>query len=164
MLQPGTELSPQLNFGEITMSRFEKLTHVLWHCQYQYHIVWVPKYRYRVLTGDVAREVHNCIQVYSSRLGCRVIELNVQPDHVHLLVKVPPKVSISKLLGVVKGKTALRIFTKFPYLRNKPYWGNHFWAKGYCVDTVGVDAEMIRKYVKYQEKQEQRQVQMDLGK
>ncbi|WP_293650574.1 transposase, partial [Thiolapillus sp.] len=51
-----------------------------------------------------------------------------------------------------KGKTALRIFTKFPYLRNKPYWGNHFWAKGYCVDTVGVDAEMIRKYVKYQEK------------
>ena len=157
MLQPETELSPQLNFGEITMSRFEKLTHVLWHCQYQYHIVWVPKYRYRVLTGDVAREVHNCIQVYSSRLGCRVIELNVQPDHVHLLVKVPPKVSISKLLGVVKGKTALRktalrIFTKFPYLRNKPYWGNHFWAKGYCVDTVGVDAEMIRKYVKYQEK------------
>ena len=97
------------------MSCFEKLTHVLWHCQY--HIVWVPKYRYRVLTGDVAREVHNCIQVYSSRLGCRVIELNVQPDHVHLLVKVPPKVSISKLLGVVKGKTALRIFTKFPYLR-----------------------------------------------
>ncbi|WP_293675654.1 IS200/IS605 family transposase, partial [Thiolapillus sp.] len=95
---------------------------------------------------------------------CRVIELNVQPDHVHLLVKVPPKVSISKLPGVVKGKTALRIFTKFPYLRNKPYWGNHFWAKGYCVDTVGVDAEMIRKYVKYQEKQEQRQVQMDLGK
>ena len=162
MLQPETELSPQLNFGEITMSRFEKLTHVLWYCQY--HIVWVPKYRYRVLTGDVAREVHNCIQVYSSRLGCRVIELNVQPDHVHLLVKVPPKVSISKLLGVVKGKTALRIFTKFPYLRNKPYWGNHFWAKGYCVDTVGVDAEMIRKYVKYQEKQEQRQVQMDLGK
>ena len=86
MLQPETELSPQLNFGEITMSRFEKLTHVLWHCQY--HIVWVPKYRYRVLTGDVAREVHNCIQVYSSRLGCRVIELNVQPDYVHLLVKL----------------------------------------------------------------------------
>jgi len=96
------------------MSRFEKLTHVLWHCQY--HIVWEPKYRYRVLAGDIAREVHNCIQVYSSRLGCRVIELNVQPDHVHLLVKVPPKVSILKLLGVVKGKTALRIFTRFPYL------------------------------------------------
>ena len=124
MLQPETELSPQLNFGEITMSRFEKLTHVLWHCQY--HIVWVPKYRYRVLTGDVAREVHNCIQVYSSRLGCRVIELNVQPDHVHLLVKVPPKVSISKLLGVVKGKTALR---HCGFSRNfRTYGTNHIGA------------------------------------
>lgn len=106
--------------------------------------------------------MYNCIQVYCSQLGCTVVELNVQADHVHLLVKVPPKVSISKLLGVVKGKTALRIFTRFPYLRKKPYWGNHFWAKGYCVDTVGVDAEMIRKYVKYQEKQEQRQGQLDL--
>ena len=72
--------------------------------------------------------------------GCMVVELNVQVDHVHLLVKVPPKVSISKLMGVVKGRTALRLFTRYPYLRKKPYWGNHFWAKGYCVDTVGVDA------------------------
>ena len=142
------------------MSRFEKLTHVIWHCQY--HIVWVPKYRFRVLKGPIAREVFNCTQVYSSRLGCQVVELNVQIDHVHLLVKVPPKVSISQLMGVVKGKSALRVFTRFPYLKQKPYWGNHFWAKGYCVDTVGVDAEMIRRYVKYQEKQEQRQVQMNL--
>ena len=89
-----------------------------------------------------------------------MVELNVQLDHVHLLVKVPPKVSLSQLMGVVKGKSALRIFTRFPYLRQKPYWGNHFWAKGYCVDTVGVDADMIRKYVKYQERQEERQLQM----
>lgn len=140
------------------MSRFEKLTHVLWHCQY--HIVWVPKYRFRVLKGPMAQEVFNSIQVYSSRLSCQVVELNVQMDHVHLLVKVPPKVSISQLVGTVKGKSALRVFTRFPYLKQKPYWGNHFWAKGYCVDTVGVDADMIRKYVKYQEKQEQRQIQM----
>ena len=127
------------------MSRFEKLTHVIWHCQY--HIVWVPKYRFRILTGAVKAEVHNSIQVFCSQLECTVVELNIQDDHVHLLVKVPPKVSISKLLGTVKGRTALRLFTKFPYLKKKPYWGNHFWAKGYCVDTVGVDAEMIRKYV-----------------
>ena len=143
------------------MSRFEKLTHVLWHCQY--HIVWVPKYRYRVLKGEIAREVHNCITVYSSRLNCQVVELNVQVDHVHLLVKVPPKISISQLVGVVKGKTALRVFTRFTYLRTKLYWSNHFWAKGYCVDTVGLNADMIRKYVKYQEKQEQKQIQMNLG-
>lgn len=140
------------------MSRFEKLTHVLWHCQY--HIVWTPKYRYRVLKGEIGREVENSIQVYSSRLNCHVIELNVQQDHVHLLVKVPPKVSISELIGTVKGKSALRVFTRFPYLRQKPYWGNHFWSKGYCVDTVGLNAEMIQKYVKYQEKQEQHQIQM----
>ena len=140
------------------MSRFEKLTHVLWHCQY--HIIWVPKYRYRVLKGPVGQEVYNGVQVFCGQLGCRIVELNVQLDHVHLLVKVPPKISISKLMGVLKGRTALRVFTKFSYLRKKPYWGNHFWAKGYCVDTVGINPDMIRKYVKYQEKQELRQQEM----
>ncbi len=99
-----------------------------------------------------------------SQLNCRIVELNVQPDHVHLLVRVPPKISISKLMGVVKGRTALRLFTRFPYLRKKQYWGNHFWAKGYCVDTVGVDAEIIRKYVKYQERKELRQHEMEFRK
>jgi|SRR5690606_1577469 putative transposase len=163
MLNPGLSCPHNINPEEgNNMSRFEKLTHVLWHCQY--HIVWVPKYRFRVLKGPIGQEVYNCIQVYSSRLGCKIVELNVQVDHVHLLVKVPPKLSISELMGTVKGKSALRLFTRFPYLKQKPYWGNHFWAKGYCVDTVGVDADMIRKYVKYQEKQEQRQVQMNLQK
>jgi putative transposase len=120
----------------------------------------VPKYRYRVLEGKVGFEVSKTIRVYSERLGCEIVELNVQPDHVHLLIKVPPKISISKLLGIVKGKGALQIFKQFPHLKKKPYWGNHFWAKGYCVDTVGVDAEMIRKYVKYQEKLE-RNLELD---
>jgi len=110
------------------MSRFSKLSHVLWHCQY--HIVWVPKYRYRVLKDRVAFELNKSIRVYSERMGCEIVELNVQADHVHLLVKVPPKVSISKLMGTVKGKTALQIFRQFSYLREKPYWVNHFWAKG----------------------------------
>ena len=140
------------------MSRFEKLSHVLWHCQY--HIVWVPKYRYRILTGSVGNEVYRCIQIYCGRLGCEIVELNVQPDHVHLLVKVPHKRSISEILGAVKGRSAIRIFKQFPNLRKKPYWGNSFWAKGYCVDTVGMDAEMVRKYVKYQEKLEKQQEQL----
>ena len=134
------------------MSRFSKLSHVLWHCQY--HIVWVPKYRYRILKGRVAFELSKSIRIYSERLGCELVELNIQSDHVHLLIKVPPKISISKLMGTVKGKTALQMFRQFSYLKEKPYWGNHFWAKGYCVDTVGVNAEMIRLYVKHQEKQE----------
>jgi len=81
---------------------------------------------------------------------------------VHLLVKVPPRLSISELMGVLKGRTAIRLFNVFPSLRKKPYWGNHFWAKGYCVDTVGLDADMIRKYVRYQEKKEQQVEQLQL--
>lgn len=76
--------------------------------------------------------------------------------HLHLLVMVAPKVSISKYVGIVKGKSAIRVFSKFSSLREKPYWENHFWARGYCVDTVGLDLEKIRKYVKYQENKELR--------
>ena len=114
----------------------------------------MPKYRYRILVDKVGFEVSKSIRVFAERLGCEIVELNVQPDHVHLLIKVPPKISISKLMGVVKGRTALQVFKQFPYLKQKVYWGNHFWAKGYCIDTVGIDAEMIRKYVKYQEVKE----------
>ena len=134
------------------MSRFRKLAQTIWHCQY--HIVWVPKYRFRVLTGAVAEEVDTCIRIFSEQLGCEIIEMNVQVDHVHLLVLVPPKVSISGLVGTIKGRTAIRVLNKFRKLKEKPYWGNHLWARGYCVDTVGLDSEMIRKYVKYQEKKE----------
>lgn len=108
-----------------------------------------------------AHEIGKSIRVYGERLGCELVELSIQPDHVHLLIKVPPKVSISKLMGTLKGKTALQIFRQFSYLKEKPYWGNHFRAKGYCVDTVGVDAEMIRQYVKYQEKFE-RNLKLDI--
>ena len=112
------------------------------------------------LTGEVGQEVKSCIQVFSGQLGCEVVELNIQQDHIHLISNVPPKVSISKFMGTLKGRTAIRVFSKFPYLKDKPYWGNHFWAPGYCVDTVGLDAEMIRKYVKYQETKERREEQL----
>jgi len=95
--------------------------------------------------------------MFSSRKGCTIEELNVQLDHVHLLIMIPPKVSISDLLGILKGRTAIRVFNKFKHLKEKPYWGNHFWSKGYCVDTVGFDAEMIKRYVKYQEKKDKRE-------
>jgi putative transposase len=114
------------------------------------------------LIGDVATEVGNCVRAFSEQKGCKVMELNVQIDHVHLLVMVPPKVSISELMGTLKGRTAIRVFNKFKELKNKPYWGNKFWARGYCVDTVGLDSEMIRKYVKYQEQKEKRSEQRDL--
>jgi len=134
------------------MSRFRKLSQTIWHCQY--HIVWVPKYRFRVLKGEIAEEVDECVRTFTAQQKCEIQELNVQIDHVHLLVMIPPKVSVSNYVGTVKGRTAIRVLNKFRKLKQRPYWGNHFWARGYCVDTVGLDEEMIRKYVKYQEKRE----------
>ena len=134
------------------MSRFRKIAHVLWHCQY--HLVWVPKYRYKIMEGEMKSELIRCIRLFCEQKNCEVQELNVQADHVHMILLIPPKVSISDMMGVLKGRTAIRMFRKYPNLKTKPYWGNHFWADGYCVDTVGLNEEMIRTYVRHQEKQE----------
>ena len=88
--------------------------------------------------------------------------MSVQQDHIHLVVSIPPKVSISEMMGILKGKLAIKLFKSYPKMKQKPYWGNHFWSKGYCVDTVGLDADMIRKYVRYQEKKEQLMEQLQL--
>ena len=84
---------------------------------------------------------------------CEVLELNIQPDHVHLVVIVPPKVSISTLMGILKGRSAIRLFNKFAHIRKK-LWGNHFWAR-YFVDTIGVNEAIIRRYVRHQDKKDQ---------
>lgn len=137
------------------MSRFMKMSHTIWY--YEYHVVWIPKYRYRVMQGKMKEEMELCIREQNRQMGCDVVELNVQVDHVHMISMVPPKLSISNYMGRLKGKTAIRMFSVFRDLRQRRYWGNHFWAQGYCVGTVGLDEEMIRKYVKWQEKAEQRQ-------
>jgi len=81
-------------------------------------------------------------------------ELNVQPDYAHFVAMIPSKVEISQLLGRLKGQTSIRLFHQFRHLKKKPYWGNHFRSKGYCVDTVGLDADMVRKYFRFQEEKE----------
>lgn len=136
------------------MGKYRKLSQVVYKCDY--HIVWVPKYRFRILKGSVKDLLEEDIRMLCQWKGCDVEELNVQEDHVHLLVSVPPKVSISGLMGTLKGKLAIKLFKSCPAMKRKPYWGNHFWARGYFVSTVGLDEEMIRKYVKYQEKEERR--------
>ena len=143
------------------MSRFRKLSHTIWHCQY--HIVWVPKYRFRILHGAVKEAAESGVQAICGYARCEVMELNVQPDHVHLVVMIPPKVMISELVGRLKGQTSMKLFHQFRYLKKKPYWGNHFWTKGYCVYTVGLDEDMIRKYVRYQEKKEKEMEQLQLS-
>ena len=81
------------------------------------------------------------------------------PEHIHVILDIPPKYSVSYIMGVLKGKLAIKIFKDFSKLRKKTYWGNHFWSRGYCVSTVGLDEEKIRKYVKYQEDQEKTEEQ-----
>ena len=136
-------------------SKYKKLSHVVYKCDY--HIVWTPKYRYRVLFGEVKSLVENDVRMLCERKGVEVIELNVQIDHVHVVVSIPPKVSVSVLMGTLKGKLAIKLFKSYPKLKEKPYWGNHFWSRGYFVTTVGVDEEIIRRYVKHQEKEDKKE-------
>ncbi len=86
--------------------------------------------------------------------SCELMEMNIQSDHIHLIVSMPPKISLSQLLGVLKGKTAIKIFKSYPKLKTQPYRGNHFWSRGYCADTIGLEEDKIKRYVKYQEEQE----------
>ena len=136
------------------MSKYKKLSHVIYKCDY--HIVWVPKYRLRILKGEIKELIEHDIRMLCEWKKCEVIGLNVQEDHIHLLLSVPPKLSISNLMGILKGKLAIKMFKSYPQLKKKPYWGNHFWARGYFVSTVGLDEEKIKRYVKHQEKEEKK--------
>jgi putative transposase len=131
------------------------MSQTIWFCEY--HLGWCPKYRYRVLEGKIKEEVEHAIRGQTVQQECEVVELKVQRDHVHLVAMIPPKLSVSNYMGRTKGKTAIRVFSVFRDLRRHKYWGNHFWSPGYCVGTVGLNEEQIRKYVKYQEEVEQRQ-------
>ena len=132
---------------------FKKLSHSLYECKY--HVVFCPKYRYKILEGEVAEYVKRCTyQLCAQKEGVEVIELNVQKDHVHMVVSIPPKYAVSKFMGYLKGKMALKLFDRYPKLK-KRYWGQHLWSRGYCVSTVGLDEERIRKYVKWQNKKDE---------
>ncbi len=131
---------------------FKRLSHTIYECKY--HIVFCPKYRFRILEGEVAGFVlKNVYQLLGYKEKVEVLEANVQPDHVHMVVSIPPKYSVSSLMGYLKGKLALRLFQRYEKL-GKRYWGRHIWSRGYCVSTVGLDEEKIRLYVRWQEQKE----------
>ncbi len=141
------------------MSKYKKQSHVVWKCDY--HIVWRPKYRFRILSGLVKELVDDDIKMLCDWKNCEVIELNIQPDHIHLVVSIPPKVCVSLLRGTLKGKLAIKLFKSYPQLKKKPYWGNHFWSRGYFVNTVGINEDVIRRYVKYQEQEDKKEENND---
>ena len=120
--------------------------------QLPYHLV--SQVSFSNLEGAVAKYVEERIRVICEWKDVQIEELNVMKDYVHLVVTVPPKVSLSELMGVLKGKTAIGLFKTYRNFRRKPYWGNHFWSRGYCVTTLGLDEEKVRRYVRYQEDKE----------
>ena len=131
------------------MAKWRKSAHVVYQCSY--HLVWTPKYRYRILQGEIKEFVEKKIRAICEWKKVEILEITIMPDHVHAVVTIPPKLSISEFIGIIKGKTAIAVFERQKNLRTKPYWGNHFWSRGYCVTTIGMDEEKIRRYVKYQE-------------
>ena len=135
--------------------KYRKLSHSVYHCNY--HIVWTPKYRYKVLDGVVADFMEEKIRTICEWKDVEILELNVQIDHIHIVCSIPPKLSISDFMGILKGKTAISMFKGFPSLKKQPYWGNHFWSRGYFVSTIGIDEDKIIRYVKYQDQKEREQ-------
>ena len=119
--------------------------------------MWTPKYHFKVLKEMVADAVEDGIKAICEWKEGEVMELSVQPDHVHLVCSIPPKLSVSEFMGILKGKTAIMLFKRYTSLRKKPYWGNHYWSRGYFVSTVGLDEEKIKNYLKYQESEDRKE-------
>jgi putative transposase len=109
------------------MNKNKKLSHVIYKCDY--HIVWVPKYRNRILTGVIKELVESDIRMLCEWKSCEIAEMNVQIDHVNLLVSISPKVSVSEFMVILKRKLAIKLFKTYPDLKKKPYWGKHFWTR-----------------------------------
>ncbi len=148
--------------GRYIMSSFKKLSHTIYECKY--HLVFCPKYRYEIFEGQVGEYAKQ--QVYHlarQKDLVEVEEINVQRDHVHTILSVPPKYAISDIMGYLKGKMALNLFHRYERM-GKRYWGRHLWSRGYCVSTIGLDEEQIRKYVRWQQKKDREAGQLNLWK
>ena len=143
------------------MNDYESLNHTKWECKY--HIVFIPKYRRKVLYGKLRKYLGEMFHELAQRRECKVEEGHLMPDHVHMMVSIPPKYSVAQIVGFIKGKSAIGIAQRFGG-RQRNYKGESFWARGYCVSTVGRDEATIREYIKNQEKADQKEDQLKLFK
>ena len=143
------------------MDDIESLNHSVWDCKY--HVVFIPKYRRKVLFGKLRGHLGEVFHTLARQKDCKILEGGTQPDHVHMLIAIPPKHAVAQIVGYIKGKSAIHIArTYFDQKRN--YVGHHFWARGYFVSTVGRDEEATRDYIKKQEAEDQRLEQLTLPK
>ena len=138
------------------MKDWQSQAHVKWECKY--HVVIVPKYRKKVMYGNLRHKVGDILRQLCRQKGIELLEGHAMPDHVHMLLSVPPKYSIAMTIGYLKGKSAIRI--NRDHLRVKgTLFGRSFWSRGYCVSTVGYDEATIKKYIEEQEKLEKEEDQ-----
>ena len=137
----------------------KSLSHTKWECKY--HVVWIPKYRKKSIYGDLRKYLGDIFKELASQKECKVIEGHLMSDHVHILLSIPPKYAVSQVVGFIKGKSAIQIARNFQG-RKKNFVGQHFWARGYYVSTVGKDEIAVREYIKKQEQEDERFDQMKL--
>ena len=130
----------------------ESLAHTKWLCKY--HIVFTPKYRRKVIYNEIKADIRDIIKDLCKWKGIEILEGHLMPDHIHLLVSIPPKYSVSAVMGYLKGKSAMMIFERHANLKYK-YGNRNFWATGYYVSTVGLNEATVAKYIREQEKQDQ---------
>jgi len=141
------------------MRDWQGQSHVKWYCKY--HVVFVPKYRRRSIYGALRREIGKILRELCQQQGVEIVEGHAMPDHIHLCLSIPPKFSVANTVGFLKGKSAIRIHRQF-LGQKRNFTGLHFWARGYCVSTVGLDEAKIRAYIRDQEAEERRQEQLRL--
>ena len=141
------------------MNDNNSLAHTTWNCKY--HIVFAPKYRRQIIYGKIKADIGIILRKLCEYKGVEIIEANACPDHIHMLVSIPPKMSVSQFMGYLKGKSALMIFDRHANLKYK-YGNRQFWCKGYYVDTVGRNKKAIQEYIKNQLKEDLEYDQMSL--
>ena len=135
------------------------LSHTKWECKY--HVVFIPKYRRKALYGDLRRYLGEVFRALARQRESRIEEGHLMPDHVHMMISIPPKYSVSQVVGYIKGKSAIHVAREYGG-RRRNFVGQHFWARGYFVSTVGRDEEVIRRYIRHQEVEDQRLEQTQL--
>jgi putative transposase len=127
---------------------YQSLAHSRWDCKY--HVVFVPKRRRRQLYGEIRRQLGAIFHALARQKECQIIEGHVMPDHVHMCIAIPPKVAVAQVIGFLKGKSAIAIARQFGG-KERNFTGEHFWARGYAVSTVGFELEQIRAYIRKQD-------------
>ena len=138
---------------------YRSLNHTKWECKYQ--VVFIPKYRKKSIFETLRAELGTVFRTLASQKESEIEEGHLMPDHVHMLISIPPKYAVAQVVGYIKGKSAIHI-ARHHAERRRNFVGQHFWARGYFVSTVGRDEEMIRKYIHHQEKEDQRTDQLGL--